>query len=107
MILAWDSSAAEVVRRVRALAPDPGATTTFRGQPLKVLAAGVTHDGLGRRDGDVLEPGAIGAVDERGVLVGTADGGARLVEVAPAGRRRMSAAAWARGARFTSGERLG
>jgi len=34
-------------------------------------------------------------------------GGVRLVEVAPAGRKRMDAAAWARGVRFTAGERLG
>ena len=45
--------------------------------------------------------------DERGVLVRAADGGVRLVEVAPAGRKRMGGAAWARGARFATGERLG
>jgi len=36
-----------------------------------------------------------------------AEGGVRLVEVAPAGRKRMAASAWARGARFDGDERLG
>jgi methionyl-tRNA formyltransferase len=99
--LDWSSDARDLVRQVRALAPEPGATTTFRGQPVKVLAAALDHEG---RTG---EPGAVVAVDDRGVLVGAGDGAVRLVEVAPAGRRRMDAAAWARGARFTPDERLG
>jgi methionyl-tRNA formyltransferase len=33
------------------------------------------------------------------VLLGTADGTLELVEVQPAGRKRMDAAAWARGLR--------
>jgi methionyl-tRNA formyltransferase len=47
------------------------------------------------------------ASDDRGVLVRARGGGVRLVEVAPAGRKRMDAAAWARGVRFAAGERLG
>ena len=89
------------MRWVRALSPRPGATTPFRGQPLKVLAAAVDHQ---RSEGP---PGTIVETDDRGVLVRAANGGVRLVEVAPAGRKRMGGAAWARGARFAPGERLG
>jgi hypothetical protein len=39
--------------------------------------------------------------------VAAGSGGVRLIEVAPAGRRRMSSAAWSRGARFEANERLG
>jgi methionyl-tRNA formyltransferase len=101
--LDWEASAEVVVRRVRAMSPDPGATTTFRDEALKVLAAGVAHD----PPGDPVEPGTIVAADDRGVLVATKEGGVRLLEVAPAGRKRMAASAWARGARFAPGERLG
>ena len=88
-------------RWVRALSPRPSATTIFRGQPLKVLVAAVDHqDSVG-------PPGVIVDSDERGVLVRATGGGVRLVEVAPAGRKRMSGAAWARGARFAPGERVG
>jgi len=97
----WTAPPETIVRWVRALSPRPGASTVFRGQPLKVLAAAVDHQGS---EGS---PGTIVGADERGVLVRAIDGGVRLVEVAPAGRKRMDAAAWARGARFAAGERLG
>ena len=101
-ILRWSEAAERIVRRVRALAPEPGASTTFRDEPLKVLAAAADHDPS--LDGP---PGAIVSADDRGVLVATGSGGIRLLDVAPAGRRRMGAAAWARGARFGANERLG
>jgi methionyl-tRNA formyltransferase len=106
-VLRWSDAAIDLVRRIHAFAPEPGATTTFRGQHLKVLAGGVTHEGLGRRESDDPEPGTILDVDERGVLVAAGSGGVRVIEVAPAGRRRMAAAEWARGARFGPSDRLG
>lgn len=100
----WQQEPDAIVRMVRALSPEPGATTTFRGEPLKVFQAGVAHDPVVPKG----PPGSILGADPRGVLVAAAGGsGVRLVEVAPAGRRRMSAADWARGARFAGGERLG
>jgi methionyl-tRNA formyltransferase len=99
----WTQPPDRIVRLVRALAPDPAATTSFREQPLKVLAAGVAHDPLAPG----TPPGTVAGADPRGVLVAAAAGGVRLTVVAPAGRRRMDAAAWARGARFAPGERLG
>jgi methionyl-tRNA formyltransferase len=97
----WSQPADAIVRRVRALAPDPGASTSFRGDTLKVLAAGADPDQL-----DVV-PGAIAEAGGRGVRVAAGSGSVWLLEVAPSGRKRMSAAAWARGARFAEGERLG
>jgi methionyl-tRNA formyltransferase len=99
----WDAPADAIVRRVRAMSPEPGATTSFRGDGLKVLAAGVAHDAP---EGHV-PAGSIVAADDRGVLIASGGGGVRLLEVAPAGRKRMPASAWARGARFGSDERLG
>lgn len=101
--LDWNADAGDLVRRVRALAPQPGAVTSFRGEALKVLAAGVAHDPRP----EPAPPGTIEVSDARGVLIATGDGGVRLIEVAPAGRKRMPAADWARGARFSLRERLG
>jgi methionyl-tRNA formyltransferase len=98
----WAGSPEDIVRWVRALAPQPGATTIVRGEPVKILAAALDHQGWS--DG---APGTVVGADERGVLVRGGGGGVRLVEVAPAGRKRMDAAAWARGMRFTAGERIG
>lgn len=100
----WDQDPESTVRMVRALSPEPGATAVFRGEPLKIFQAGVAHDSVMPKG----SPGTILGTDARGVLVAAAGGsGVRLVEVAPAGRRRMSAADWARGARFADGERMG
>lgn len=99
-MLDWSAPATEVVNRVRALAPDPGARTAWRGAAMKVLRAEPGEDISGA-------PGEIVATEARGVLVKSGSGVVRLLEVAPAGRRRMPAADWARGARPSPGDRLG
>src|SRR5439155_278995 len=101
-VLDWTLPADAIVRRVRALAPEPGASTRFRDEPLKVIAAGVDHD-----PSRPEAPGTVVGTDHRGVLVASGRGGVRPVEVAPAGRKRSAAPAWARGARFDGDERLG
>ena len=102
-VLDWRGPAEDVVRRIRALAPSPGATTHLRGTPVKVVSAAA-----GRLDrADLGPPGTIESVDDRGIAVATGRGIVHLLEVAPAGRRRMSASSWAHGARFEPGERLG
>jgi methionyl-tRNA formyltransferase len=102
----WTQPAGAIVRRVRALAPDPGAVTTFRGGRLKVLTADVVPV-----EGGVVPVAPIPgrpAVDEEGSpIVDSSRDLVRLLEVAPAGRKRMNAADWARGARLQPDERLG
>jgi methionyl-tRNA formyltransferase len=97
--IAWSEDRDAVLRRIRALAPDPGARTTFRGSVLKVLRA---H--RGEADG---APGEV-VVDIRGTpLAVTGLGAITLDEVLPEGRRRMRGEDWARGQRIRPGERLG
>jgi methionyl-tRNA formyltransferase len=98
-IVDWNEDAEGIVRRVRALAPDPGARTTFRGRPINILRA-ESVEGSG-------SPGSILGVDDRGVRIAAGRDGVRLRSVAPAGRRHMSAAEWANGARLGPLERLG
>lgn len=83
--------AEEIVRRVRAYTPDPGAFLTFRGQRIGVLRAAVT----GGRGTDH------GLFEIRGAVPHLAAGAGwlRLDEVKPAGKRAMSGADWARGLR--------
>ncbi len=95
----WAEPSDAVLRRVRALAPDPGARTRVRGKLLKVLRAGPA-DAAG-------VPGIIVGVTKEGVVVATAQGGVELLEVVPEGRRRQSGAEFARGHRPEPGERLG
>jgi methionyl-tRNA formyltransferase len=99
-MLDWTAPATEVVNRIRALAPDPGARSAWRGAAMNVLRAELGEDVPGA-------PGEIVATEASGVLVKTGSGVVRLLEVAPAGRRRMPAADWARGARPSPGDRLG
>ena len=95
-----------VDRRVRALSPSPGAVTRFRADVLRIVR-GEAFPGPTGEPGSILESDpAVPAV-----FVATGAGVYRVLEVAPAGRKRMPAADWARGARFLPGsvsdERLG
>ena len=84
--------------RVRALAPEPGASARFRGDVLKVFRA-AAHDGS-----DI--PGTVLSVGGQGFLVACGRRAMAPIEVAPAGRKRMSAAEFVRGYRPEVGERL-
>ena len=66
-VIDWSQPADELVRRVRAFAPEPGATTRFRGEDLKVVRAAEAAPAEGR-------PGTIVRVDREGVVVATGTG---------------------------------
>jgi len=87
-----------LARRVRAMTPDPGAWTTFRGQRLIVLRAAVDGD-RGTDHGTLV-------VRNGGPQVAAGAGWLRLVEVKPAGKRAMAGADWVRGLSLRPGERL-
>jgi methionyl-tRNA formyltransferase len=94
----WGRPAEQVVNRVRAFAPDPGATTTMRQAPLKILRA--------RATGGSGIAGEVVAVDADGFVVAAGVGAVRVLDLAPAGRARMSASAFVNGFRPVVGERL-
>jgi len=96
----WTAPALRVDRLVRACTPEPGAWTTHGGERLKLGPVRLLPDVSG------LAPGEV-AADRSGVRVGTGSHAVALDEVQPAGKRRMSAVEWARGARLATGERLG
>jgi methionyl-tRNA formyltransferase len=103
----WRGPADTIVNRVRAFAPDPGAVTTFRQGRLKVLKARAHPESdRGGMLADRPGPGAILGGDGNPRIQGW-PGLVELVEVAPAGRKQMTGAEWARGARIEPLEHLG
>jgi len=96
--LRFTEPAEQLERRVRAMDPEPGAWTTFRGQRLGVLRASVA----GGRGG---EHGSL-ELREGMPHVAAGAGWLRLDEVKPAGKRAMSGADWARGLRVAPEARL-
>ena len=106
----WASPALAVDRLVRACTPSPGAWTTLRGErvklgPVRLDAVPVGSEASAGMAAAALAPGEV-AVERTSVRVGTGSGAVLLGEVQPPGRRRMSAADWARGLRLTSAERF-
>jgi methionyl-tRNA formyltransferase len=98
----WGAPAARIERMTRAYDPWPGAQTTWRGQPLKIVAARAHPEWTG--------PEGPGTLLDRpdGVWVATGAGALELLAVQPAGKRAMDAASWRRGLqRVEKGERLG
>jgi methionyl-tRNA formyltransferase len=93
----WSVSATEVVNKILGFAPNPGATTKFRGEVLRVTKA--------KQSEHSLPVGQISLV-AGSVLVGTATSAVELLEVTPAGKKAMAAVAWANGARFAESEIL-
>lgn len=93
----WQDSAEVNVNKIHGFAPNPSATTNFRGQSLKISRARVSTDSL--------QVGEIQFANNQ-LLVGTGSTALELIEVTPAGKKSMSAAAWANGARLNAGERF-
>ena len=91
----WDTPALAVGRQIRACTPAPGAWTTLGDARLKL---GPVRDRAAAPPGGPLRPGEL-RVGKSGVLAGTATHPVELGDVQQAGKRRMTAAEWARGLR--------
>jgi methionyl-tRNA formyltransferase len=104
--LDWTRPAEELARQVRAFAGWPGAVTTWRGQPLKVLRAAP----VAQRPAD-LAPGTAYLLTpgrpSDGVAVAAGVGGLRLDSLALAGKRPAPGAAFIQGYRDFVGSVLG
>lgn len=102
----WAAPAAGIVARIRAWSPSPGASTSFRGEGLKVFRAELAGAGaelppISGESGTVLEG------SPRRLIVAAGASAVRLLEVGPAGRRRMGADAFVNGFHPEPGELLG
>jgi methionyl-tRNA formyltransferase len=93
----WTKDAASIARLIRGVDPRPGAWTELEGAEVKLFSVRVS-DGQGAA-GELL------AADGR-LLIATANGAVEVFEVQPAGKARMSADDWLRGARLPPGRRF-
>lgn len=101
----WALDAATLDRRVRAYEPAPGAHAVFGDAEVKIRAARPIARAASAAAGEVVACG-IGGID---VACGERpeDGALRVVELQPAGGRRMTAAAYAAGRGIRPGARFG
>ncbi len=96
----WTLPALEVARAIRAYDPKPGAFTTLRRADVKLFGARISSAPPVAAAGEV-----VAAASE--VIVACGTGAVTIFDVQPAGKSRMSAAAWARGRGIALGDILG
>jgi methionyl-tRNA formyltransferase len=94
----WSLPATQIERQIRAFTPWPGSFSTWDGQQIKILAAGVVP---GKAD-----PGQVVAYEEA-VAVGTGEALLALTRLQMAGRKAMSVTDFLRGNQHFSHSQLG
>ncbi|MFV8827098.1 methionyl-tRNA formyltransferase [Alkalihalobacterium sp. APHAB7] len=98
----WIKTGEEIYNQIRGLHPWPVAFTTFAGQPMKIWW------GQKMAATQNAEPGTVIAVEEDGFLVATGNKTAiKVTDLQPAGKKRMLAGQFLRGAGITTGDKLG
>lgn len=101
----WTQSAALLARRVRALSPQPGVSTTLQGEVIKLWAAHVAPDAAPAVAH--VSPGQVLAVDASGIRVATGAGVLVITELQRPGGKRLAVADFCRGFDLPPGSRLG
>ena len=98
--IAWSRPAPDIYNRLRGFTPWPGAYTSFRGQPLIV-----THAKPAEMSG--ILPGVL-HLEHRKLFAGSGDNTAlELLELQPAGKKRMASEAFLNGYKVSENEVLG
>jgi methionyl-tRNA formyltransferase len=102
--LNWNCTSLEIYNRIRGLNPWPGAYTNLRGKRIKVWKAAPPD--LNNADSGGQRPGTILAAAEGTFTVATGDGAITLLDLQPAGKKKMDAGSFCCGYRVESGECL-
>jgi methionyl-tRNA formyltransferase len=99
-LVEWRQPAAAIERKLRAFDPAPGAYTWLAGDRVKLWAGKViphtTQEG----------PGTVAAIGAEGIDVVCGEGMLRILELQPAGSRRMTGAAFLAGQNLPTGARF-
>jgi methionyl-tRNA formyltransferase len=96
----FSDDAKTLINAIRAFTYEPGAWCTWKNEPFKITSATIVQD-YPLKQGEIF-------LDGQRVIVGCADNSSvELLTVVPAGKKEMSAADWARGARLEGGESFG
>lgn len=100
----WSQPAGAILNQIRGMNPWPVASTTWRGDVLRLWAARKDDSGAGGNS----SPGTIvKTIRGNGFIVQTGDGNLMITEVQPAGRNRMPADAFMNGYGLSEGDVLG
>jgi methionyl-tRNA formyltransferase len=109
----WAKPALQVHNRIRGTAPWPGAFTTFAGPPAGAGEGGkpsvrvvIEKSAVVQSAGSKGEAGAVLAAGPEGIDVAAAPGVVRVLELLPAGKRKMTAADFVHGYRVKPGMRF-
>ncbi len=99
LLLNWNDSAENIHNRVRGLADEPGAVTTFRGKKIKILETERLEETAEQT------PGNISSIRKnKGIVVCCNDKRILLTKVQPSGKRIMTAYQFSIGARIKNEE---
>lgn len=96
----WSRDARSVGRTIRAYDPRPGAFTTLHGQDLKLFGARMAPSTERHAAGEVI------GLDGDALVVACGEAAVRVVQVQPAGKKRISGAEWSRGRGVAVGDRF-
>jgi methionyl-tRNA formyltransferase len=95
--LRWQESAAQLVQRIRAYNPFPGALGHYQGQAIKIWQASVF-------DADTMaEPGSILAMTAEGIVVAAGTGAVLLTELQKPGGKKLEASSFLQGFKLSVG----
>ncbi len=95
----WTKDARAIGCLLRGLDPRPGAWTELNGVEIKLFAPQVVAQPSHRAPGEVLSAG-------QSLVIATGGGAVEILEVQPAGKERMAAKDWLRGARLEAGAKF-
>jgi methionyl-tRNA formyltransferase len=98
--IVWDSAIETVLRQDRALSDNPGIWSMFNGE--RISLHGLKEVLIAN---NLKSPGDIQLVGDQ-LLVRTSDSVVEITEVTPSGKKRMTGADFARGARLDSGSKF-
>jgi methionyl-tRNA formyltransferase len=98
--IGWQQPAGAIERKIRAFDPAPGAYMWFEGDRIKLWSASVIEQM------SQAAPGTVVATVAEGIDVACGEGTLRIVELQPAGGRRMTSAAFLAGRAMSIGSRL-
>jgi len=103
----WSKGSCSIHRKIRALDPRPGAFTTLYGKRVRLFRPFFVDGEPLARQGEVMDPGAVIAFHDTGLIVKTGDGVIGIAEIQWPGKRRMAVTEFLRGHRVSKGTLLG
>ena len=95
-VISWELSAIEMDRKVRGLAPWPGAAVSYQGQPLQLIQTEVCEETCSN-----AKPGTVLEIQKKGsIRIQTGKGCLIIHRLKPAGKKEMSGSDFAHGKRL-------